>query len=189
MEFGERYPPAKQAMMKAWEQRIGKLMLGNGDRRTFEVVTAFDGVLEKNQTTIDLFEALDKRHADLAINAGPKPKTSSSTPSATTSSGKYAPDLVKEFERSRDAMQGALHPAPWPTPPRSSCALTTSTSSSSTPCASSTWPQAQRHDECRQSSAEGPEGLRQQEAEAGALGAGRDFHETERIVYFRKDLN
>jgi len=176
-------------MMKAWEQRIGKLMLGNGDRRTFEVVTAFDGVLEKTRPRSTSLKPWISATPTWPSNAGPKPKTSSSTPSATTSSANTPPTWSKNSSAAA-THAGRSPPRPVADPAQEfmrpyyehlfvldamrliDLALSANDMMSAV-----------------KSSAEGPEGLRQQEAEAGALGAGRDFHETERIVYFRKDLN
>ena len=66
LELGEKYPPARIALVDIRDQKTEELMSGDENRDFFSDVTSLNRVLEQSEKTVSLFEKIDASNPDAA---------------------------------------------------------------------------------------------------------------------------
>jgi tetratricopeptide (TPR) repeat protein len=64
--LGEKYPPARQALVSLRDAKMAAIEEGKGSWMLFHDVAAINGYLQEEAKTVDLFRSIHERHPELA---------------------------------------------------------------------------------------------------------------------------
>ncbi len=108
VELGERFPPARQALLAVREESTTAIENGQGTASLFHDVTAINRYLQDSAHTIQLFHRMHQRHPDLARECYEiaEPFLVEGGEFAVCSS--YLPDPEKRLEEVRQLFQMTL---------------------------------------------------------------------------------
>lgn len=98
-QLGDKYPPAKIALIKTRDQKAKAILGGERSQAIFHDVVSINEVLEEVGKTVSLFEAMDKTHPDVANEFWDVAKEAIIAAKRYDLIEKYIGDLLVEYDQ------------------------------------------------------------------------------------------